>query len=186
MKKLLSFLLSLSLCISAFPVFGAEADEMENILLAVKERIPDTEAFEEFNSSVMENNGAKTYSFDWSSNKDELYKSMSVSVLDNGIITNYRFYDDSINSYKLTPAINKLGYDEALIKAQKLVDDLNPSIKGEIKVINSNINESLFDNTYRFQLERVVNGVPVYNNTGNVTISENAEEIIRYNLNYTP
>ena len=37
---------------------------MEKILLSVKQRIPNTEEFEEFNSSVMENNGQKTYSFD--------------------------------------------------------------------------------------------------------------------------
>lgn len=186
MKKLLSLLLILSLCISALPVLGAQTEEMEKILLSVKARIPNTEDFEEFNSSVMENDGVKIYSFDWSSNKNETYKSMSVSVLDNGIITNYRYYDDTINSYKTTPAINKMGYAEALLKAQKLVDELNPVIKGEVKVVNTNINESLFDNTYRFQLERVVNGVPVYNNTGNVTVGENAEEIIRYNINYTP
>ncbi len=186
MKKVLSFLLCLSLCISALPVLGAQTEEMEKILLLVKTRIPNTEAFEEFNSSVMENNGVRTYSFEWSSNKNEVYKSLSVSALDNGIITNYRYFDDSENSYKTTPAINKISYAEAMEKSQKLVDELNPDIIGEIKVVNTNINESLFDNTYRFQLERVVDGVPVYNNTGNVTVGENAEKIIRYSINYTP
>ena len=130
MKKLLSVILALSMSLATLPVFGSEADQMEKVLISVKERIPNTETYEEFSSSVMENYGEKVYSFDWSSNKDETYKSMSVTVTDDGIITNYRLYDDSTYSYRSTPSINKMSSDDALIKAQKLVDGLNPSIAG--------------------------------------------------------
>ena len=43
----------------------------------------------------------------------------------------------------------------------------------------------MFDNTYRFNLQRYENDIPVYNNSGFVTVNQDATKITRYSLNYT-
>lgn len=185
MKKLFLIILTVTLSISLMPVYANQADQMQNVLLSVKARIMDTDEFEEFNSSLMESGEDKTYSFDWYSNTDESYKSLSVTADESGIITNYRYYDNDLDSNNRTPSINKMSSDEALKKAQKLIDALNPMIAGEIRIEKTDSIESFFDNTYRFNLQRYVNDIPVYNNSGFVTVNYDATLITRYSLNYT-
>ena len=184
MRKVISVMLVIIFMLSGVPVL-AEETEMQEILLTVKERIMDTDDFKEFNSSVMESNGDKIYSFDWNSNKEDSYKSLSVVADDDGLILNYRYYDETINSYNLAPSLNKMSSDEALIKTQKLIEGLNPSIAGQIRVEKTNDLESLFDNTYRFNLQRYENNIPVYNDTGYVIVNSDATKITGYSLNYT-
>ncbi len=185
MKKSLLVILTLAIIASTMPVFADQADEMQKVLLMVKERIINTEAFEEFDSSVMEADEDKQYSFNWSSNTEEAYKSLSVTATDSGIITNYRYYDDNTYSYNVTPSIKKMSSDDALIKVQKLIDELNPMLAGEFKVIKTGENESLFDNTFHFNLQRYENSIPVYNDSGFVTVNADASMITRYSINYT-
>ncbi len=185
MKKVLSVVLVTIMLLSSIPVFAEESSGMKEVLLSVKERIMNTDDFKEFNSSVMESNSDKVYSFDWNTNVDDFYKSLSVTADDDGLILNYRYYDDVTNSYNPAPSLNKMSSDEALIKAQKLIDRLNPSLAGEIRVEKTNALESLFDSTYRFNLQRYENDIPVYNDTGFVTVNSDATQITRYSLNYT-
>lgn len=185
MKKVLSVVLVTMMILSGMPVLAEEASRMQEVLLNIKERIMDTDDFKEFNSSVMESNGDKIYSFDWNTNVDDSYKSLSVTANDNGLILNYRYYDDVTNSYNSAPSLNKLSLDEAMIKAQKLIDTLNPEISGKIRVEKTGTTESLFDSTYRFNLQRYENDIPVYNDNGFVTVNGDATKITRYSLNYT-
>ncbi len=185
MKKVLSVVLVTIMLLSSMPVLAEETSEMQEVLLSVKERIMDTDDFKEFNSSVMESNGEKFYSFDWNTNVDDSYKSLSVTANDDGLILNYRYYDDVTNLYKPAPSLNKMSSDEALIKAQKLIDELNPAISGKIRLEKTNNTESLFDSTYRFDLQRYENDIPVYNDSGFVTVNNDSTQITRYSLNYT-
>ncbi len=185
MKKIVSLVVLLSMVISTLPVYAEQSKEMENVLLSVKERIMNTDDFEDFNASVMDNEGIKKYSFDWMTQKEDEYRNLSVTSTESGIILNYRYNDYEMNSYRLTPSLNKISSDEAMKKAKELADKLNPQIMGEIRVIKTEENESLFDNTYSFNLQRYIDDVPVYNDSGFITLNQEADKIIRYSLNYS-
>lgn len=185
MKKIVSFVLLISMMMSTLPVYAEQSKEMENVLLSVKERVMNTDDFEDFNASVMDYEGIKKYSFDWITQKEDEYKNLSVTSTESGIILNYRYNDYEVNSYKLTPSLNKISSEEAMEKAKKLADKLNPQISEEIRVTKIGENESLFDNTYSFNLQRYVDDVPVYNDSGYITLNQNADKVIRYSLNYT-
>lgn len=183
MKKIISVVLTLIMAVSVFPVYAERAEEAERVLLAVKERIPDTQAFEKFQSSVSESEGYSVYSFEWYS--DENDKSMNVTAYDNGIIISYRYYDGKVADSDKKPSINKMLSDEAMKKAQRLANELNPSLEGKIKVEKISDREELYSDTYGFRLQRYENDIPVYNNIGYISVNSDATQILRYSISYT-
>ncbi|MDO5479786.1 MAG: hypothetical protein Q4G23_11560, partial [Clostridia bacterium] len=103
MKKIISLLLTFALLFTV-TAFAEENEKMKEVLLSVKERIPDTEEFENFESSERTRNGVTSYNFMWYSTGDD-YKEMSVRVTESGIITSYNFYKNEKRSD--TPSVNK-------------------------------------------------------------------------------
>ena len=87
MKKALSLFLILLFIFSFIPAFAS--DDMEQILISLKKRIPSTEKYEEFNSRVNQYNNKTFYAFEWYSNADGKFSSMNVTVSDSGIITSF-------------------------------------------------------------------------------------------------
>lgn len=183
MKKIISVVLTLVMALSVLPAYAENTDESQGVLLSVKERIPDTLEFEEFQSSVMEGENFKVYSFDWHSESKN--KSMSVTAYDNGIITGYRYYDKTGNNSQSKPSINKMLSDEAMKKAQKLANALNPMIGDKIRVEKMTDREDLFSDTYAFRLQRYENDIPVYGNIGYISVNSDGTQILRYNINYS-
>ena len=86
MKKLLCLLITVIFIFTALPSYAQDGN-MEKILLSVKERIPATESFEEFNSRINSFNGRNVYYFEWSSNFKEKYTSLNVTATESGIIS---------------------------------------------------------------------------------------------------
>ncbi|MBQ3038479.1 MAG: S-layer homology domain-containing protein [Clostridia bacterium] len=180
MKKLLSLLVTLSL-MPTVHTFAEDTTKMQNILASVKQRITDTEEFDKFNSNYSESDGEMSYYFSWYS-EGENYKSLDVNVCDDGVITNYNYYDSKYNRRNDKPVLDELTSSEALEKTKKLVKVLNPDIYENI-VFGEN-QASLFDNTYSFPIKLYYNSIPVNNANGNVTVDHKAEKILNFDINY--
>lgn len=191
MKKVIAMLticfMLVSLCPAAFA--QGDADASREILADVKTRIVDTQDFKDFSSSVTNRNGRSEYHFNWENSSDDGsdYKSLNVTVISGGIITSYSYYDSAKRtSQAAVPAFKKMSSDEAMKKAKELADILNPMVSDEIVLSKYNKYESLTDDSFSFRIQRVCNGIPVYGDSGYVSIDAEGIELTGYNLSYTP
>ncbi len=180
-KKITSLVLVLLMVLSC-TAFAEENAKMKEVLLSVKERIPETDSFDNFESRENTRNGITTYNFMWY-NSGEEYKEMSVRVTESGIITSYNFYKNE--KYENKPSVNKPETKEFLEKAKELSAKINPTIKDTVEVSVGSGYESLYGNEYFFNLTHKENGIPVYGNTGSLTIASDGETLTNYYINYT-
>ena len=91
MVKRLTALVLVLMMVFSLTVFAEENEKMKEVLSSVKERIPDTEEYKNFESSERTRNGVTTYTFMWYNSGDD-YKEMTVRATESGIITSYNFY----------------------------------------------------------------------------------------------
>ncbi len=182
MKKLLCLFLAVVFLMTALPSY-AQDDNMEKILLSVKERIPDTKNFNEFNSRINNSNGHTVYYFEWSNNSGETYTSLNITATESGIITSYHYYSSAYET-SVSPSINSISYDEAIIAADEFLTKLNPAIAKEFKLEKMSQTENLFDNQFRFRVKRYINGLPVARNEGYISLDKNAKTLLSFNITY--
>lgn len=186
MKKTIALILSVVLVLTmALPAFAAtDTKEIEKVILSVKDRIGDTDAYKEFRSSINTVDGASVYQLVWSTNDDDGYRMMRVDVTESGIITDY-YNSDEQRIYSDKPSVRKTDRKEAFEKAKVLAAAFNPSAANEIVLVNDTDVNSLYDTGFTFGLKRVVNGVDVIGDTGYITVNEDVSKILTYSLNYT-
>ena len=102
---------TISLLIASVLVFGAavssyaaaapaiaekkEVLAQQSVLEKIKDRIGNTDEYENFYSDVYGGGNENIYAFDWSTEGEDR-KSLSVTATDDGIITNYNYMIDNI------------------------------------------------------------------------------------------
>lgn len=185
MKKIIALLLVCFVMVNASFVYAdTQSQEINDILEAIKSRIPSTDEYDEFSSSVSDVNGKKQYQFSWSKKGDENYASMNVRVNSKGIITSFDFYNDKLYDYDNSVSINRISSDEALKSAEEMLKELNPDIAENLKISKIQKNESLYKREFRFKVERYENSIPVIGNTGNISLSHDAKTLVSFYINY--
>lgn len=158
----------------------------EKVLISVRSRIPDTAGYEEFESSTYREGEQTVYNFNWSSNKSGIYKSMYVSALESGLIISYGINDGKeAASESIGSGFDRISKEEALNRAKKLIDALNPSISQKLRLESRNENEQFEDKSFSFNIVHIESGIPVLGDSGRVTVDINAERITGFNLSFT-
>lgn len=186
MKKFLSVILVgfMMLSVGLYPAETFASDDTKTVLSLVKSRIPDTSAYTEFDSSVNVRGSVSEYHFNWSFENDGMYGSMSVTALSDGLITSYSVYSNTPKTNaELT--LNKMSSDDAMEKAVMLADKLNPELSGSLVLSKINKYESLANDGYMFSVQRMQNGIPVYGDTGSVSVNADCTAIENFYINYT-
>lgn len=181
MKKIVSFILALAISLAAVPAF-AKADDMEKVLSSVKDRIDSTDKFEEFDTSVWDDENGIRYCFNWYSNS-ESYESMNVVADIDGIITDYGYYED-IDYSDRKPKLNKADSDEAYEIAAEFVKRINPQLASHLRVEKADDFGTFSSDSLYFRLIRCENGIDVANNAGSVNVSTDTKKVCSYSLNY--
>ena len=183
MKKLLCLVLIFVIFVST--VAFADSAEMEKVLLIVKERIPSTEMFDRMDSRITTGaNGRASYRFNWMSETDENAGELSVTATNSGIITNYyrltreESRDSSLSVHRKTHA-------EVQPAAEAFLKKINPYIAEKLMVSSAAMHESLRATYYDFQVQRVENGLPVYGDTGHITVNPDGETVESFSIRYT-
>lgn len=161
-------------------VVGAAEISVSDVLKTVKERIEDTDGYTDFESNIYEDgSGNVVYSFSWQKNND-YYERLYVNCTQSGIITSYS--DDSAeypeNGIKFIQ--NRIPAAEAVKRAQRLADELNPSFAGELIVEMPEVYSR-----YAFGIKRVKNGLAVKGDGGRIILDKNAEKICSYEVSVT-
>ena len=183
MKKIISLLLTFCFIAGTIPVMAkTDTAELETIILSVKDRIGNMEEYEDFSANERQGaDGSVSYSLRWSDNS-EGYKSAYVNVTSEGIITSYSKSEEY--SGETGAKIRNIDRADIMNKAQLLVNELNPSLLGELVLKDNSRFRSLWDLGYSFEVQRVVNGITVPECSGSVTVDEKGEEITYFYMNY--
>lgn len=159
--------------ISAYKASSSTSDasqvEMKQALTIVKKRVDIPNDVSEFDYSMGESYGTRSFTFTWTTPKDaKQYRRIRVSII-GGIITSY---SDSKNNTQYTndPALAKLTNEQIISKAKGYIRQLNPDIADSVKLELGSLN--LFNNTATVRFERYENGIKVSSNGGSVTVDK--------------
>lgn len=182
MKKLLSAVLASALVVSVCPAFAENTDKMQEILSSVKERVGDTEKYENFTSNSYAQDDKKTiYRFEWSTEKDG-WETLNVRCTEDGIITSFNKYGRRDLDDKLS--INRAKKAEAKKAAEEAIAKLNPEIASHIKVNDSDTYEDFRSSEYYFNLQRYENNIPVENDTGSISLDKDLK-VTGFHISYS-
>ena len=182
MKKLLSAALASALVISACPTFAENTDKMQEVLTSVKERVGDTEKYENFTSNSYSKDGKTTiYRFEWNTREDK-WETLNVSCTEDGIITSLNKYGKREHDDKLS--INRTKKSEAKKAAEAALLKLNPEIASHIKVGDSDTYEDFRSSEYFFTLQRYENNLPVENDSGSIYLDKDLN-VTGFYITYT-
>ncbi len=181
-KRLTALLLGAVMAVSAVaPAFAAD-DAVEKLLPSIKARAGISDEYTDFSSDYSENNGYTEYRFNWS---DDDGNAVFVGYNSDDVITSYTCYKSGDAGYSGDVSLPKISLAEARAAAQAFVDKLNPDRKGEFVVEDSDGGGAL-NYDYRFDVKRIVNGIQVYGDMGNVRVSREDGSVSDVYLNYTP
>lgn len=181
MKKLITAALAMTMMFSSFARLAFADDNMEKIIVDVKNRAGITDEYTDFSSDYYEyKNGFAEYSLSWEMKDGDGY--ININYNSDGVITSYHKYYE--NKYSNGISMPKVSSDEAQKAAQEFVDKLNPSSKGEFVVIDSSISTALRDN-YSFDIERLKNGVKVDGFYGNVEVDRSTAMPCSMSMSYS-
>jgi len=178
MKKTISLLiasvLTLGAAVSSYAAEESDVLAQQKVLEKIKERIGNTDEYENFYSDVYGGGVENVYSFEWSTEGDNR-KRLSVNATDDGIITNYYKYEYEEYMQEESKANARA---EMMAKAENLLEKLNPDLEVEFK--NGN-----YGNNNMFSIQRVENDIPVYRQEGYVTLNSDGSEITEFYIEYT-
>ncbi len=186
LRKICSLCLAVLMLLSLLPTAAlADAQQQASVLALVRERIGDTAHFEHFDSNAYTaKNGVTTYRFEWATEKEGGYASLSVACTSDGVITDYYAYDTSAEQKTDKPNLHKMTSAEAMDKAKALMDKLNPQLSGALVLSLYSEVESIYANGYSYTVSRVENGLPVYNQTGSLRVNAAVDAVESFYLNY--
>lgn len=183
MKKIIAmFLTAVLVTVMQVGVFAENTLEMQKVLETVKERIGQTDIYQNFESSMNVNENNTVYSFYWNAG-GETNKYLSVSATASGIITDY-YYDNGSHHITDKPSLKRMELEEAKENAEKLIRKLNPQIADKCILTERNTVLSLYSDEISFSIQRYENDVPVKGNDGFVRISGDGTYITNYYMNY--
>lgn len=151
---------------------------LENIIKAVKAMIPIPKELTEFEYYF---NAESSYSSAyWSLNwHDKDYKKqIQVQVDQDGHLVSYSLYKDR-NGYD-TPEYLK---SELESKAESFIKKVAPDISGKIEYVKAE-QQGIYSGEYRYQFQRVENGIKMPDNTVTVGINYETGEAVYYNSSW--
>ena len=180
MKKF-TLILALIFLVSVIPSAYAD-DNMQAVLVSVKERVNVPEEYTEFSSNVYSHDGDVGYSFYWETPEEaESWGYLNVSVDDEGIINSVHGYDGRLErGYKRGKTIPKISESEAQKTASEYFARINPSV----------FNEFAYDWTdcpygsYNISFVRLANGIKT-SDTANLSIDGETGTVTDFYMSYT-
>ncbi len=182
MKKIISWLVLVSMMVMAFAPLSAFADEpqeLERAIKIAKEKFQVSDKLNQFNYDVEKNDDRKIWTLSWSSD-DRNDGNVRVSIDSEDMISFYNIYKPSKYEGSKLPAISR---DQARALAEVFMEGLEEGLMGQLAPYDYR-NESLGSETFHFSFNRIVEGIPFYGNTVNIEVDKDTGEIKSYNRNW--
>lgn len=169
MKKLISLVLVLSVVLSCITVIADStvSDDMQNVLIKVKQKIDVPEELTEFTPYTSQQNNKTIYSFMWQDKDGNAH--IEVSADDRGRVLSYYSYDSSLKSDKKLTGWSKdeiIGFAETFLKkiAPEAFENEND------RLIYDEHSWYVNNLSYQLTFRRLHNGVEVKDNSANINV----------------
>ncbi len=177
MKKMVSVLLIVLLGFPIFPALADEAagEELQAVLLAVKEKIEIPPEFQDFSYSVTQNEKrGNSWRFRWS-REEPAYQTITVTADENGEILSY-FGSTAEPAGLLSPDYSE---KQAAACAEEFLYRVNTTARGRFFVTGVTTGMGIF----QVQFEEKVNDIPVKGSSATVCINKADLKITEMSLN---
>ncbi|MBR5218115.1 MAG: S-layer homology domain-containing protein [Clostridia bacterium] len=178
MKKLAVFLALVLVFTGVMPALAAE--DISEIVLSVKNRVPISEACTEFDSSRYTKNGDRGYSLYWRTpDNAEDYDFYNVSIDSHKVITSYHWS----NGRDYGIYVPKITKEQALIIAIDFFAKANPDISLVYDFNNASV--EYYGSVYYVVAQRYEKGLPVYGNSTSIQIDGQSGNVYEMRTLYT-
>lgn len=154
----------------------ASAEDLEKIINTVKSKITIPSELSNFSYNYYSGSSNSNYSWNlnWS-NKDNT-KTINVNSDSKGRISNFNYYTNA--SYK--PVYLQ---EELKDKADAFIKNIAADVYSKLQYTGTASGTS-YNNTYTYQYQRVENGIPMPDNTVNVSVNYQTGEVTSYYTNW--
>ena len=169
MKRVICLLVVFSIFMCCIPAFADEATskEMEEVLIAVKQKVDVSEEYTEFTTYSNAYDGDTSYSFMWSDKDYE--KNIEISADGDGNITHYYAYDRLL---KGTKKLTNLSKEEILSFGEEFLKSIAPKAfeKDNDRLVYDEKSWSVNNTSYQLRFTRFRDGIEVKDNIASVTV----------------
>ncbi len=176
MKKMISVLLIGLLVLGIFPVLADEAtgEELQQVLLSVKEKIEIPAEFKEFSYSVNENEkSGNSWRLRWSREAPD-YETITVTADKDGEILSY-FQSTVESAGLLSPEFSR---EQAAACAEEFLYRVNTTTKGRFFVTEVTAGMGIF----QIQFEERINDIPVKGSSATVCVNKSDRKVSEMSL----
>lgn len=186
--KRISVLLAVVLVLTAIlpiQIFAAGDNGLQKAITDVKSRITIPAELPDINYSFNSQGDRNIWELSWY-NKTEDKGRLYVTIDTKGIIYNYNYYkpsyyDPTIVNKKIIPVITR---DEAAARAKSFARKLNPSLYPKVELLPDTQRYYVGGEEYYFTFTRVANGIPFYENSMSVSVSQRTGEVQNFNMSW--
>ena len=187
MRDTLILILVFSIVLSGImplAVYGQTVSEenLEGIILKVKELFSISNDYDNFSSRVNSYDGETNYYLDWSDSEQKL-PGINVNVDSKGNIISYNKYDNEV--IEPESKLPKISRDEALALALAFIEKVDPIAFKEIELRESSQPMTTWDRSYNFLFKRIINNIPYNSNTINISVDIYTGQVSNLYINWT-
>lgn len=162
--------------------FAANMDQaLENAIKIAKTKFEIPKDYS-FTNSISTDGAKKVFYLNWNNNDNTNMKSINVRIDENGMILGYDSY--SQDDYVLTKKLAAISRQDAKIKADGIINKIDPKLLSQLNYQESSQN-NLLDSSYYLNYYRVVNGIPFYNDQVSISINRETGKMLNYNRQWT-
>lgn len=171
----------LLLCTMHIPAFGAEKDskDLEQAIVSAKQIITVPDSYTDFTnySNERETISGKVlvWRLNWSEKEDK-NGSISATIGENGVLYEYRKYNDDMSQKGLAQVTK----EKAQITAEEFLKRVMPTDAGQMKIVDKNFN-SYSNEEYYLTYQKYVNEVAVNFINVNIGVNKYSGEVTSFN-----
>jgi len=184
MKKIATFLAGLLLFSVGGTVATADStEEMATAIALVKERVEIPENCTEFNGRKNVYEGETSWEFSWAT-PEEVTPQMQIRVTlrAENIISGFSSYLSKETAYKPGKTLPLLSSEDVICKAVDFCAAMNPTLASQY---TAEAVATLSGDHYSILVPRIVEGIPVYNNSANLWICSQTGQVETFNLTHS-
>lgn len=173
-KRIIALILAVILTIPLTAMANERDNELEELILSVKERVGIPKECTEFNYNMESGEGGEVYSFYWFTKDKGI--NIHVSAEPGGTIIDYSNYDYNGQDYS---GLAKVSYEQGLKSAKDFVDQIKLPYKDGLRLSKqSSITQ---DRTYNYVFDDYVNGIKVKSRKVMISVDKQTGKVRSFN-----
>lgn len=154
--------------------------QLEQAIKKSKELFNIGKEYDQFNSSVSNYDGTTVFYLMWTNSKGQ--GGVDISLTADGDVLSYSKWDYNYSQDR--PKLPKISKEEGLKIAKAFIGKVSPRISNNIKYIDSKEPIDVSSDRYNYKFIRVEKGIPYYDNSIDIYVSNSTGEVLSYYVNW--